>query len=132
MAEHLARALVDDPAASRLGVQVVESPDAVFRLDVEERHANFLGVTHGGVVHSLADVAMRLTGGPGRVVLDSHLALTGGSRPGDALTARVEEVTRGRTLGTYRVTITRGDGRVVGLLTGVTRAVGAGPAGSTL
>jgi acyl-coenzyme A thioesterase PaaI-like protein len=52
------------------------------------------------------------------VAIDTHLAITGGSGEGEVLTAVAEEITRGRRLGTYRVTVTRSDGRVVGLFTG--------------
>jgi acyl-coenzyme A thioesterase PaaI-like protein len=52
------------------------------------------------------------------VAIDTHLVLTAASRPGDRLQARVHEVSRGRTLGTYRAEVTRSDGRIVALFTG--------------
>jgi acyl-coenzyme A thioesterase PaaI-like protein len=60
------------------------------------------------------------------VAIDTHRVITGGSRTGDVLTAVAEEVTRGRTLGTYRVTVTRSDGRVVGLFTGTVHIAAPG------
>lgn len=112
-----------DPTVDRLGAVPVDGRSTL-SLELEDRHANFLGGTHGAVVYSLAEAALRAAaadGGRGFRVVDTHLALTGSSRPGDTLTARAEETTRGRTLGTYRVTVARSDGRLVGLLTGVVR-----------
>jgi acyl-CoA thioesterase len=110
----------DDPASIALGLRRLESvPGAVFEMTVRPDHANFLGSTHGGVVFTLAERAMALTA-EGAVTVDAHLVLTGASRPGDVLRAEVEAVTTGRTLSSYRVTVTRGDGRIVGVVTGAT------------
>lgn len=112
-----------DRYADHLGVRLVETDGrrVVVAMGVDGRHLNFLDVTHGGALFSLADVAFSLASnaaGDRAVAIDTHLVLPAGSRPGDVLTAVAEEASRGRTLGTYRVTVTRGDGRVVGLFTG--------------
>lgn len=111
--------------ASHLGVELVDDHPLSLRLPLADCHANFLGLTHGGAVHSLADCAVTVASGGEAEVVDTHLVLTAGSQPGDVLTARVEETTRGRTLATYRVLVTRGDGRVVGVMTAVVRFQGA-------
>ncbi len=112
-----------DSFAKVLGVELVavETDRLEVAMPVDDRHVNFLGVCHGGATFALADVAFSLASnqaGPRAVAVDTHLALTGGARLGDRLTAEAIEATRGRTLGTYRVTVRRGDGRVVGLFTG--------------
>lgn len=112
-----------DEYANRLGVELVDvAPDSItVALDVEEVHTNFLGVGHGGMVFSLADCAFSLgsnAAGDRAVAIDTHLVLTAATRPGDRLTAVVTEASRGRTLGTYHVEVTRADGRVAGLFTG--------------
>ncbi len=112
-----------DRYASGLGIELVSVSDdeIVVGLDVTEAHSNFLGVGHGGMVFSLADCAFSLasnSAGEDAVAIDTHLVLTAASRPGDRLQAAVRELTRGRTLGTYRAEVTRSDGRVVGLFTG--------------
>lgn len=112
-----------DSYARSLGVELVEvRPETiVVGLDVTETHTNFLGVGHGGMVFSLADCAFSLgsnAAGDRAVAIDTHLVLTAATRPGDRLEAVVSESSRGRTLGTYRVEVTRRDGRVVGLFTG--------------
>lgn len=112
-----------DNYAESLGVELVGvSADSIeIALDVKDAHTNFLGVGHGGMVFSLADCAFSLgsnAAGARAVAIDTHLVLTAAARPGDRLTAIVTEASRGRTLGTYRVEVTRDDGRVVGLFTG--------------
>ncbi len=118
--ERIEELLGTDKYATGLGIELVRvDPDAVtIGLDVDETHTNFLGVGHGGMVFSLADCAFSLASnaaGARAVAIDTHLVLTAPSRPGDRLVA---EVSRGRTLGTYRVDVSRQDGRTVGLFTG--------------
>lgn len=99
----------DDP--SRVVVEMPLTPD----------HENFYDVTHGGAVFSLADCAFSLASnahGDRAVAIDTHLVLTAATRRGDVLTATADELTRGRTIATYRITVTRGDGRISGLFTG--------------
>ncbi|MDH3518447.1 MAG: hotdog fold thioesterase [Acidimicrobiia bacterium] len=118
------RQMIDaDPYAALLGIRLVAdgADGVVVEMDVGESHVNFLGVAHGGVVFSLADCAFSLAAnaaGDRAVAIDTHLVISGSSSPGDRLVARAEEATRGRTLGTYRVTVERRDGRTVGLFTG--------------
>jgi acyl-coenzyme A thioesterase PaaI-like protein len=73
------------------------------------------------MVFSLADCAFSLgsnAAGDRAVAIDTHLVLTAASRLGDRLQASVTEASRGRTIGTYRVDVSREDGRRVGLFTG--------------
>ena len=112
-----------DRYAQRLGVELVgvTEDEIVVGLEVTEDHTNFLGVGHGGMLFSLADCAFSLasnSAGDRAVAIDTHLVLSGGVQPGDRLRASVVEVTRGRTLGTYRADVSRDDGRTVALFTG--------------
>lgn len=120
--ERLREMIGGDAYATHLGFHLLDDDDAVaVAMTVGPEHLNFLGTTHGGAVFSLADCAFSLASnvaGDRAVAIDTHLVITGGSALGDVLTARAEETTRGRTLGTYRITVSRGDGRVVGLFTG--------------
>ena len=121
--ERVAHLLATDPFARVLGVELVDVGDdeIVLGLDVTEDHVNFLGVGHGGMVFSLADCAFSLasnSAGDRAVAIDTHLVLTAPCRPGDRLFASVRELSRGRTLGTYRAEVSRSDGRVAALFTG--------------
>ena len=114
-----------DRYAAHLGIRLESEDPLTVAMDIDERHVNFLEGTHGGAVFSLADCALSLASNRESTALaiDAHLVLTGGSRSGDTLRAVAEEVTRGRTLGSYRITVTRGDGRTVGLFTGTVHVV---------
>ncbi|MDP9143783.1 MAG: hotdog fold thioesterase [Actinomycetota bacterium] len=112
-----------DAYARSLGIKLVSVSDGeiVLGLVVTAEHLNFLEVGHGGMVFSLADCAFSLgsnAAGERAVAIDTHLVLTASSRLGDRLQASVTEASRGRTLGTYRVEVSREDGRTVGLFTG--------------
>lgn len=113
--------LAADQYATNLGITLTQVDPITVSMVVSPMHLNFLAVTHGGAVFSLADTAFALAAnraGQRAVAIDAHLALTGGSTEGEVLTAVAEESTRGRTLATYRITVSRTDGRVVGLFTG--------------
>lgn len=121
--ERVEALLAADNYAQGLGIGLVrvEPDEIVVTMEVTEDHANFLGVGHGGMVFSLADCAFSLASnseGADAVAIDTHLVLTAATRPGDRLEATVREVSRGRTLGTYRAEVARSDGRVAGLFTG--------------
>jgi len=121
--------LGQDRYAQHLGVRLVEVDDrrVVLEMPVAPKHLNFLDLTHGGAVFSLADCAMSLAsnGGADRAVaIDAHLVISGGSAEGDTLRAVAEPAIGGRTLGTHQVTVTRSDGRVVGLFTGTVLRTG--------
>jgi len=117
-----AELLATDPYAQSLGIRLVAADPITLQMDVEEQHLNFARSTHGGVLFSLADcafsIASNVAGGLA-VAVDTHLAITAASREGDVLTAVAEELTRGRTLATYRVLIDRArDDRLCGSFTG--------------
>lgn len=115
--------LAGDAYSQALGVQLVSVTDTqiVVGLEVRQDHLNSLQLGHGGMVFSLADCALSLASnaaGDRAVAVDTHLALTASTRVGDRLEATATETTRGRTIGTYRVDVKRGDGRTVALFTG--------------
>jgi acyl-CoA thioesterase len=122
-AARVRRLFAADPYAAALGIQLVNDDPAsvTVEMPITRSHLNFYEVTHGGAMFSLADCAFSLASnahGDRAVAVDTHLALTAGTTAGDTLTAVAEEMTRGRTLATYRITVTRSDGRVSGLFTG--------------
>ena len=113
-----------DPYAQSQGFRLRSVTDAtvVVAMTVREDQVNFLGGTHGGVLHSLADCAFSLASnayeGEDAVAIDTHLTITAPSNVGETLTATAHEETRGRTLATYRVDVAREDNRTVALFTG--------------
>lgn len=111
-----------DPYAELLGARLaVDDPERLkVELEVGSRHTNFMGLAHGGVVYSLADIALSLVSNAEveAVALDTHLVLAASARAGDRLTATACPATRSRSVATYRITVERHDGRVVGIFTG--------------
>ena len=120
---NIKQAFESDPYASAQGFRLAEVTNTAITVSmvVREDQINFHGGTHGGVLFSLADCAFSLASnahGDPAVAIDTHLAITSPSGVGDELTAIAHEMTRGRTLATYRVDVTRDDGRIVALFTG--------------
>ena len=110
-----------DRYAATLGMRLVSADPVVVELPLTRDHENFYDVTHGGAVFSVADCAFSLAAnasGDRAVSIDTHLALTAGTMRGDTLIAEAEEVTRGRTVASYRVVVRRSDERVCALFTG--------------
>jgi acyl-CoA thioesterase len=110
-----------DRYAAKLGMRLLDVDPITVQMPVTADHENFYDMTHGGALFSVADCAFSLASnahGDRAVAIDTHLALTAGTKTGDHLTATAEEMTRGGTLATYRIVIRRGDGRVCGLFTG--------------
>jgi len=121
--ERIAAHLEADPYAALLGMELVAVDDesVTVSMRVTTDHENFLGGTHGGAVFSVADCAFSLASNAyekAAVAVDTHLAITASSEAGDTLTARAVEVRRGGKLATYRVEVTRSDGRLCGHFTG--------------
>ena len=117
---------LEDPWSRYLDIRVKEKSEeqVVLEMPLAGGHMNFLDGAHGGALFSLAEAALRAAAGAGggtALVLDTHLALTAGGQEGDVFTATTRPVNVGRTLGVWRVTEQRSDGRVVGEFTGTVR-----------
>ena len=122
-AERINAAFAADPYARSQGfaLGLVDDHVVTVTLTVRDDQVNFLGGTHGGVLHSLADCAFSLASNAypeDAVAIDTHLAITAPSAAGDALTATATEVSKGRSLATYRVDVVRADGRTAAVFTG--------------
>ena len=124
-----------DALASTLGVEYVAGDigQATVRMTVAAAHLNFNGTCHGGAIFTLADTAFGLASNSHRQVaaaIDAHLSFNSAVREGETLTATARERSRGRTLATYTVEVTREDGRVVSVFTGTVFITGSQHAGA--
>lgn len=122
-ADRVAALLATDRYASGLGIRLIEISESSIRIEmtVDEAMTNFHGGVHGGVLFSLADCAFSLYSnsyGDRAVAIDTHMVFNAAVGPGETLSAVVEEMTRGRTLATYRVLVLRSDGKLAGQFTG--------------
>lgn len=116
-----AELLASDPFAAHLGARLVTTEPLTVEVEVTQGHCNFHGTAHGAVIYGIADVALSLasnTSGATAFMIDSHLVATSRADVGDLLTATTEQVTLGRTLATYRITVANQDDRVVAAFTG--------------
>lgn len=110
-----------DGYANALGAELVSTVPVVVQLTVTAEHLNFGDVCHGGVLFSLADIVLSLVsngGGRAALAIDAHAAFTAGVGAGEVLVASADPVHAGRTAGTYRILVTREDGRVCAAFTG--------------
>lgn len=113
--------LARDAFSQWLGVELVTlRPRAcTLRMRVRADMVNGFGVSHGGIVYSLADSALAFasnTDGNVTVSVDNTISYPAPVQVGDDLIAVAEEQSVGARLGFYRVTVARQDGTVVALL----------------
>ncbi len=121
--ERVLRLAARDPFSRSLGIECVDGGPgrAAVRLRVSERHLNFNGTCHGGVIFALADTAFGLAANShGRLApgIDAHVTYLAPVGRDDVLTATATEVSRSRRLAVYRVGVERGDGALVSTFTG--------------
>lgn len=104
-----------DPFASGLGARLldVEVGRARVELLAQERHCNDLGAVHGGVLFSLADVALSVASnardGEVAVAITGSIHYLRPGRVGDRLVAEAVEQHRGGRLGSYEIAIRSGE-----------------------
>ncbi|MBY0324915.1 MAG: hotdog fold thioesterase [Reyranella sp.] len=118
-----------DTFARSLGIEIVEASlgRAVSRVRLEERHINFIGVAHGGLVFTLADAAMGYASNSQGILspsIDSHILYSLPARAGEVLTATAVEIARTSRLSNYRIDVVRDDGKLVAAMTGTTYITG--------
>ncbi|TRW94603.1 PaaI family thioesterase [Paracoccus sp. M683] len=129
MTAHGPRDLADMPPQSRfsvlLGIEIVTCTPAevVCTMTVTEDMANRNGVLHGGALMTLSDTAAgtaSFISSPAEISNTTVEAKTNFIRPvklGDIVTARCEPLHVGRATSVLQVTMTRGDGKIVGVTT---------------
>ncbi len=121
-AEVISAGMLSRDAFSRwLGAELVAiRPRAcTLRMRVRADMLNGFGVSHGGIVFSLADSALAFaanTNGHVTVSVDNTISYPVSVELNDELIAVAEEETAGERLGFYRVTVARQDGTCVALM----------------
>lgn len=127
MAAHEPRKLEDMPPQSAfsillgINIDVCTPEEVVCSMTVTEAMANRNGVLHGGALMTLSDTAggtNAFIASPAEISNTTVEAKTNFIRPvkvGDTVTARSVPVHLGRATAVLQVTMTRGDGKVVGV-----------------
>jgi acyl-CoA thioesterase len=124
LAERVVSAMMARDAFSQwLGIRVLSAGPrrSSVRMLVRADMVNGFGVSHGGVVYSLADSALAFASNShARVTVSIENSITYplAVNVGDELTAIAEEESASTRLGYYRVTVRRGDDAIVALFRG--------------
>lgn len=122
VADRLERLAERDAYLASLGIVLVHAAlgRVIIKMTVTDRHLNFNGTCHGGVLFSLADTAFGLASNSAGVIaaaVHADIAFCAPVRSGAELVAEAVEVSRSKRVGTYRVDI-RSQGRLVAAFTG--------------
>lgn len=116
--EDARRIIEDDPYAAHLGAEVTELKpgEAKVRLKLAQHHRNFMGLVHGGVMFSLADVAFGAAAnsfGTKAMALSVHIDFLAPPAADDVLTAEVRLVSRAGRMGFYRMEVRDSEDRLI-------------------
>ena len=100
----------NDAYGDYLGAELVDIRPGWARvtLKLSDEHVNFLGMIHGGVIFSLADVAFGAAAnsfGTRAMALTVGIDFLAAAELGDVLSAEVELVTRAGKMGYYRMVV---------------------------
>ncbi|MRR34731.1 hotdog fold thioesterase [bacterium] len=111
--DDLAARVAEDPYAGLLGVSVEEVRRGYARCSVTIRPdmLNFLGMAHGGLVFSLADVAFSAASNSDHspfYALDVSGSFLAAAKVGDEITAEAELIHTTRRTGVYRMNVRKG------------------------
>ncbi len=112
-----------DRFARDMGIELVavSAGRATARLKVTDAHHNGLGITQGGAVFTLADLAFAAASnshGTVAVAINASISFLKATA-GGVLTAQAEEVTANPKLATYTVRVTDETGDVVAIFQGM-------------
>ena len=108
------------PLLRTLGIRLTEIGDchAVMEVDVTDKHSNYFGGAHGGLIATLVDTVCffpRPVLPSGRLVTTSNLNVNyvRAAAPGDHLVARSELLHLGRRTASLSVRVTKGEDELV-------------------
>lgn len=124
LATKVVEKMLSDDAFSRwLGIEVTDLRPgfAQLKLQMRKEMTNGFNVSHGGIIFSLADSALAFASNSyGRVALalENNISFIKKVMPGDTLTATTEELSLGRRIAVYNITVCNQDDEKVALFRG--------------
>lgn len=115
--------MADDAFSQWLGIEIIDIEPGYSKLKmlVRQEMVNGFGVSHGGVTFSLADSALAFASNSyGRiaVAMENNISFMKKVMPGNTLTAETEELSIGRRIGVYNISVTNQDDKKVALFRG--------------
>lgn len=122
--DELAEKFRYDPFPRHLGIKIIKLSPGYARvsLQVQDYMTNILRITHGGIVFTLADVALGIASnarGQASVAMSVTINFIKASKPGNILYATAEEIHSGRRTANYRITIEDDKGKLIALAQGL-------------
>ncbi len=107
-----------------LGAEITDMGEgfAEVIMEVKDKHLNSAEVCHGGVIFTLADLAFALASNSyGNLALAIHtnMSFIKAVKKGDILIARAQEFSKGKSLATYHVIVSKADGEKVAFFEGM-------------
>lgn len=112
-----------DTFAQYCGIELIEAADghAEARLTIQPHHLNGVGTVHGGMIFSLADLALAAACNSydtPAVAINVNIQYLKAVSEG-TLVAKAREVSLSRKIGTYAVDVTDGNGELVASFQGM-------------
>lgn len=121
--ESLKRFFKRDVFCNFVGIDLVEVFDGRAKavLLIRDEHLNGIGIVHGGVIYTLADLAFAAAANSrGRVSVAANASVTFLRSPkGRHLTAEAWEISSSRTLASYTVHVTDETGELLAVVQGL-------------
>lgn len=120
------RLMRDDYASQALGIEIInaEPGDVTLRMTARRDMLNGFGITHGGMIFSLADTAFAFACNETdtvTVAAGADIAFLAPTREGDTLNAHARRVSRTGRSGIYDITVTNEAGDTIALFRGRSR-----------
>ena len=122
--EVLSNNIKDDPYARLLGIELIEVNKGYSRLRMPVKNcmSNFLGITHGGAIFSLADHAFAAASNShGTLAVALNMNITYISAPPEeaVLIAEAKEVSLTQRTASYRIDVSTEDDRLIASCQGI-------------
>jgi acyl-CoA thioesterase len=91
-------------------------------MKIGKKHLNAANVVHGGAIFTLADFAFAIasnTYGTIALSINSSISFINGAKEGEKLYAVATEIEKNFKLGSYTVTVTNDDGKIIAIFQGM-------------
>lgn len=113
----------DDAFSQWLGIDVINIEPGYAKLEMKVRKemVNGFNVSHGGITFSLADSALAFASnsyGRVAVAMENNISFMKKVMPGNTLTAETEELSIGRRIGVYNISVANQKDEQVALFRG--------------
>jgi len=118
--EHIEK---NDRLVDLLGIKILEASEgyAKVELEVDDRHMNAAEVCHGGVIFSLADLALAIASnshGKISLAIETSISYLKSVSKGEKIYAEAEEIHLGNRTATYLMTVRNSKNEIVAIAKG--------------